>query len=71
MKALLLTIQKLWPIQIFLWTNRRTNGRAKNYMPPIYRCGDIKKQALNLSFDESMTVACSRFHCVEVRYTSV
>ena len=23
--------------------NKRTNGQAQNYMPPIYRCGGIKK----------------------------
>ena len=34
-----------------LWTNKQThgqmnqctNGWAKNYMPPIYRCGGIKR----------------------------
>ena len=24
--------------------DKLTNGRAKNYMPPIYRCGGIKIQ---------------------------
>jgi hypothetical protein len=23
-------------------TNRRTDGQAKNYMPPIFQCGGIK-----------------------------
>ena len=61
MKALSLTIQKLWPLKKFLWTNKRTNGQAKkNYMPPIYRYGGIKirrsrlKTALKMVGDKPM-----------------
>ena len=36
MKALSLTIQKLWPLLKFVQINRQTNAQAKNYMPPIY-----------------------------------
>jgi hypothetical protein len=39
MKAPSLTIQKIWPLLKFLLTD----GQAKNYMPPIFRYGDIKK----------------------------
>ena len=37
MKALSLTIKKLWP-------DRQTDRQTKNYMPHIYRCGGRKKQ---------------------------
>ena len=42
MKALTLTNQKVCPMLKFLLTKKETNGRAKNYMPPIYRCKGIK-----------------------------
>ena len=40
MKALSLTIQKIWPMYMlkFLQTDRQTNRPAKNYMPPMYQC---------------------------------
>jgi hypothetical protein len=33
------SLQKIWPILKFL----QTDGQAKNYMPPIFRYGGIKK----------------------------
>ena len=36
-------------------TDRRTNPKAKNYMPPIYRCGEIKRTSLLLSFNAKLT----------------
>ena len=41
MKALIVTNQKIWPMQKFLQTNKQTNGRAKNYMCMIYQYGGI------------------------------
>jgi hypothetical protein len=37
MKYLSLTIQKIWPMLVF------ADRQAKNYMPPIFRYGGIKK----------------------------
>jgi hypothetical protein len=44
MKALSLTVQKIWPMLKFLQTDRQTDGQAKNYMPPIFRYGGIKSE---------------------------
>ena len=42
MKALSLTIHKLWLMSKFCGkTNGQTNIRAKNYMSPLYRCSGI------------------------------
>jgi hypothetical protein len=43
MKALSVTIQKIWPMLKFLQTDRQTVAQAKKYMPPIFRYGGIKK----------------------------
>jgi hypothetical protein len=43
MKALSLTTQKIWPMLKF-FADRQTDGQAKNYMPPIFRYGGIKKK---------------------------
>jgi hypothetical protein len=42
MKALSLTIKKIWPMLKVLQTDKQTDGQAKNYMPPIFRYGGIK-----------------------------
>ena len=35
-------------VQVF--TDKQTDGRAKNNMPPIYRCGDIIKKRVSQCF---------------------
>ena len=63
MKALLLTIQKLWPSKNFCaQTDRWTNGQAKNYMPPDlsmwghkkvcqYWCEKVRKHTDEMTYD--------------------
>ena len=50
MKALSLTIQKLWPMSKFLWTNKGTDGRQdkktgqKLYAPDVSMQGHKNSQ---------------------------
>jgi hypothetical protein len=56
MKALSLTIQKIWPM-LKVFADRQTDGqrdrqtdRPKNYMPPIFLYGGIKISVYFYSF---------------------
>ena len=57
MKALILANQKVWPMLKFLRTNKRKNGRTKNYMPTIYRCGrhtNVQSDLWSTLFDKEI-----------------
>jgi hypothetical protein len=45
MKTLPITIHEIWPIFMFLQTDRR---QTKNYMPLIFRYGGIEIELIHL-----------------------
>ena len=59
MKALSLTIQKLRPMQTFLWTKQCTDGQAKNYIPLI-KAGGIKIKITPYQLTKLKTTICQK-----------
>ena len=48
-------------------TDKQANGRAKNYMPPIYRCRDIKgiptiKSLVQFTFKVALQILGQKFY---------